>query len=147
MGQNIKDFQHWILQNLYLFCKAFGKSNVVLNTKTWRSILINRFALPYNWRPSYSRLLIILPKGSRIFYNPPDRFYLDKGLRAINGKTPGHYFENAGFNDMAQYNIARFSFHVKQGWNPKIDAENGTNLLHVIKGLKIGLNDAAQGVL
>jgi len=147
MSQSLYDWQYWILLNLQALGKRFGRSNVALNGKTWGSIAIYRFPLPSNWYQSYSRLLLVLPKGPQIFYRAPDKFYLDMGLRARNGKVPGHYFEHAGFNDMQKYNIARFSFHVNKGWNPSRGFKKGTNVLHVIDGLQIGLRKAADEVL
>jgi len=144
MVNKYQNWQYWILQNLQLLSRIYGKNNVVLNGKTWQSILIYKYRLPSNWKQNTSRLLIVLPKKSKIFYAPPDRFYLDCNLRTITGKRPGHYFERDSFNDMGKLNMARFSFHLKKGWKPKINCQQGTNLLHVIDGLYKGMDLGAR---
>ncbi len=77
MPNQYSDWQEWILQNLFFLSKRYGKDNVVLNGKTWRSILILYYKLPPSWKQTTTRLLIVLPEKSKIFYNPPDRFYID----------------------------------------------------------------------
>jgi len=144
MVNKYQNWQYWILQNLQLLSRIYGKNNVVLNGKTWQSIVISYFKLPPTWRQKSSRLLIVLPVKSKIFYTPPDRFYLDCKLRTITGKIPGHYFERDSFNDLEKHNMARFSFHLKKGWNPKANCQEGTNLLHVIDGLYKGMDLGAR---
>jgi len=147
MSKNYQDWQSWILQNLLYLTRLYGKNNVLLDTKTWQSILIRHYYLPPTWKQDTSPLLIVLPEKAQIFYSAPDRFYLKKGLRAINGKKPGHYYENKGFNDLHNLDYARFSFHLEKGWDPKIDCKCGTNLIHVIGGLYKGLDLAAREVM
>ncbi|MCK5127311.1 MAG: hypothetical protein KAR42_13735 [candidate division Zixibacteria bacterium] len=147
MFNKYTDWQNWILQNLQLLTKMYGKNNVVLNGKNWQSILIINYPLPSSWKQRATMLLIILPKKSHVFYTAPDRFYIDKGLKTITGKTPGHYFEDDDFNDMSKNNMARFSFHLKTGWKPKIHCNAGTNLSHVIYGLGKGMDKAAREVM
>ena len=144
MLNQYKDWQYWILQNLQLLYKIYGQDNVVLTGDNWQSMSIRHFVLPDNWGQETTRLLIILPAKSKIFYTPPDRFYLEKGLRTITGETPRHYFESKGFNDMSKQNLDRFSFHLKRGWDPKINCQDGTNLLHIIDGLYKGLDLGAR---
>ena len=144
MRNKYSDWQHWIIQNLQLLARRYGKDRVMLNGKTWRSILILYYRLPQTWRRRTSRLLIVLPSESKIFYTPPDRFYMDLGLRTVNGQVPAHYFEGKGYNDMAKHEMARFSFHLNKGWNPKVQCQDGTNLLHIIDGLYKGLDSAAR---
>ena len=144
MASNMSDWQQWILENLADLSKRYGKDGVVLNGKTWRSILIFYYALPPGWNRKTSRLLIVLPKQSDIFYAPPDRFYLDKGLRAIDGKTPPHYFEDVGFNDLAKQGLARFSFHLNKGWHPSRQCSSGTTLIDAITALYHGLESAIR---
>lgn len=146
MRKTYKDWQIWLLDNMILLGKIYGKDNVFLNNKDWQSILIRSYSLPNNWQPFSSRLLIVLPKGSQIFYKPPDRFYLNKGLRTITGKVPGHYFELNGFNDLSRKKFARFSFHLRSGWKPAMKCKDGTNLTHVLHGLQKGMKKAAMEV-
>ena len=144
MTRNFTEWQNWILQNLQLLSKRYGKNNVILNAKDWQSIYILNFVLPKNWQKTTTPLLMILPEKSKIFYTPPDRFYFSKGLKTINGKRPKHYFEDDFFNDMSERNLARFSFHLKKGWNPRANCLKGTNLLQVIDGLYKGMEFGAQ---
>ena len=147
MKQKLDQVQYWILSNITLLRKRFGASNVIYNPNSLQNILIKEFPLPNNWQQHHTRLLIVLPKGMKVFYTSPDRFYLDKGLRARNGKVPTHYFEHSGFNDLIKQKVARFSFHIETGWRPAIYCPNGSNLLHVLEGLKRGMYSAAQEVL
>ena len=144
MQVKYKDWQYWLLQNLQLLAKVYGQKGVMLDSGNWQSILISKYWLPSTWRQASSRLLIILPQKSQIFYTPPDRFYLDLGLRALTGEKPAHYFERGSFNDMARRGMARFSFHLKKGWQPKINCQEGTNLLHVLEGLYKGMDSGAR---
>jgi hypothetical protein len=144
MNDNLTDWQYWILQNLHLLSKIYGKEGVVLNAKTWRSILIFFYQLPDSWEQKSSRLLIVLPSKAQIFYAHPDRFYLDMGLRTATGQKPHHYFENESFNDMAGQGLARFSFHLKKNWKPKVDCLQGTTLVDVIEAFYKGLDLAAR---
>ena len=123
------------------------RNNVILNIQTWQSLVIKKFPLPENWKQYNSTLMIILPERSQLFYSPPDRFYLDWGLKAINGLTPEHYFENHSFNDFSKHRIARFSFHVQSGWVPAMNCTKGSNLLHVLDGLYKGMYTGAKEVL
>jgi len=85
-----------------------------------------------------------LPEKSQVLYTPPERFYLEKGLKTIKGDRPSHYFESHGFNDMASYDLARFSFHLKQGWKPSLQCQEGTNLVDVIEAFYMALDSAAR---
>ena len=145
MAQQYADWQYWVLQNVKLLSQAFGQNRIVLNGRNWQSILIFGYLLPDTWKQQKSRLLIVLPPKSQIFYKPPERFYMDWGLRLINGKRPPHYFENDSFNDKKNQKMARFSFHVKENnWNPRINCLDGTNLHQVIQGFYKGLISAAK---
>ena len=106
MRNNYTDWQYWILQNVQLLSRIYGRDGVVLDAKTWRSILIFYYSLPPNWGETSSRLLIVLPEKSKVFYTPPDRFYMDSGLRTVTGQVPAHYYEGRGFNDMAKQGMA-----------------------------------------
>lgn len=140
----LSDAQKWLLENANLLSQRFGGDRVVIDGTHWQFILIHNYPLPANWKQSRSRLLIRFPKISRIFTIPPDHFYLDTGLRTVRGTKPAHYFESEEFNDLSKYGLARFSFHIKKGWNPAIPCTMGTNLLHVLDMLNEGMYEAAE---
>jgi hypothetical protein len=144
MTQRCQQWQQWILHNLTDLSRIYGRNDVVLDAKTWRSILIVSYRLPTNWTPSRSRLLVVLPQGPQIFYSPPNRFYLDKGLRLISGRIPEHYFERGNYNDMSNRGMARFSFHLERGWHPRPEYYGGTTLKDVLRALNRGLSLAAE---
>lgn len=144
MNCKYTQWQYWILQNLKTLSKIYGRRTVVLDAQTWQSLLILNYSLPSNWKQTHSRLLIVLPQGPQVFYNPPERFYLDKGLRTCNGKTPAHYFEDKGYNDMSDRGMARFSFHLKEGWQPKAKYTGGTTILELLGVFHRGLSSAAE---
>ncbi len=147
MHDTYSDWQYWILQNIQLLSKRYGKDGVVLDGKTWRSILIFYYCLPESWKPRSSRLLIVLPPKSQIFHAPPDRFYMDRSLRTVTGQMPAHYYEEGGFNDLTKQGMARFSFHLKKGWQPKREHLKGTTLIDVIDAFYLALDMAAMEVM
>ncbi|MBI4057770.1 hypothetical protein HY405_00390 [Candidatus Microgenomates bacterium] len=143
-SNHLAEWQYWIIQNIHILSKVYGRNGAILDAKNWQFILIPRFFLPRSWLQSHSRLIIVLPKGPQIFYAPPERFYLDRGLKTTSGEKPTHYFEGSGFNDMSSQNLARFSFHLQKGWNPKLPCTLGTTLIDVLDGLFLGLDAAAK---
>ncbi len=147
MYQPQTDWECWIVYNLQLLSKRFGRRQVTLDAKTRRSLLIMNYPLPRTWRQRRSRLLIVLPKKGKIFHSAPDRFYLDRGLRTVSGKKPAHYFENRGFNDLSDKGLARFSFHMVKGWHPNRACRGGTTLLDLLAAFDRGLDSAAREVM
>lgn len=136
--------QHWLLGNAELLSRVFEGDRVFIDTQKYRYIIIEGFPLPTNWLQSSSRLLMKFPKPSQIFTFPPDHFYLNKGLKNINGQFLGHYFEGKGFNDLSKKGYARFSLHIEDGWHPTLDYRRGTNLIDVLDMLHDGMYRAAQ---
>lgn len=147
MERGYSERDYWVIGNLYLLAKRYGKEGVVLDAKEVRSLMIFYFNLPETWQPRTSRLLIVLPSGPSLFHSAPDRFYLDKGLKTITGKEPAHYFEGNGFNDMSRQGLARFSFHITKNWFPKVAIDDGTTLIDVIDRLYQGMDIAAKEVM
>lgn len=138
------DAQNWLLENGNLLSQKFGGDKVIIDGSHWSFILIHGYPLPVNWKQSRSRLLIRFLDISRIFSIPPNNFYLDSGLRTLNGTVPTHYFEGEGYNDLSQYGLARFSLHIKKGWKPTIPCTMGVNLLDVLEMLDKGMYEAAE---
>lgn len=141
------EWQYWMLQNVQLLSSRYGTDGVVLDGQTWHAILIFYYGLPRSWKQRTTRLLIVMPAGSQIFHTPPNRFYIDRGLRTVTGQKPSHYFEDHHFNDMANQDVARFSFHLIEGWNPKVQCNQGTTLLDVIDALYLAMDMAAKEVM
>jgi hypothetical protein len=135
---------NWLLYNGGLLSSIFGPHNIIIDDIGWSWVQIENFYLPRNWSRFQTRLLIVLPEGTRLFLGPPDRFYLDPGLTTIDGKIPPHYYENETFNDLRLQGWARYSFHIEGGWKPMMDG-SGTTLVHALDGLYDMMQEAAEG--
>lgn len=136
--------QQWLLENADLLSQIFGSDRIVIDGSSWQYLLIYDYPLPSNWQQQNSRLLICFPDISKIFNFPPDHFYLDLGLRIVIGKTPKHYFEKGGFNDLRKQGFARFSFHIEKGWRPTLPCRQGTTLVDVLDMLHKAMYQAAE---
>ncbi|RKX28597.1 MAG: hypothetical protein DRP46_08410 [Candidatus Zixiibacteriota bacterium] len=137
-------FSLWLINNSFLLAEIFGAKNILLDDINWQSIVIKNFELPPYWRQLYSRLKIVFPTRGRGLVIPPDKFYLDLGLRTVRGKIPEHYFERDYFNDLYSKGWARYSFHIKNGWKPSMIVREGTNLVNVLDMLHDAMFKAAR---
>jgi hypothetical protein len=136
-------FQTWLVLNAALLSKVFGTNNVLIDDNKWRCLQIMNFTLPINWNRCISKLLIEFPSRNNSIL-PPDRFYIERGLKTTNGHVPEHYFENDYFNDKASEGWARFSFHIEGNWQPSLDMRHGTTMIKVLDSLYNGMYKAAQ---
>lgn len=134
--------QLWILENCKLLGKVFGERYIYLNDD-FEYLKIYYFHLPDSWTPNRSTLLIKLPKGENIFSVPPDRFYLQQGLR-VHSRFPKHYFECDAYNDKYIEGWARYSFHITKGWKPNVICEHGMNLIGILDALYSRMEEAAK---
>lgn len=141
---NNHDSMNWLMWNRAMLARLFGESNVTLDLPSGRYMHIQQYPLPANWRQLHTPLLIVFDNPASIFVKPPDRFYISRGLKNIGGKTPTHYFEGPGFNDMSKQNWARYSFHVKRNWRPSRIATNGSNLVLLLDALHKSMIQAAD---
>lgn len=140
-------FQYWLMSQLAELSAVFGPDYVLFNENYWGQIQILFYPLPANWWPQFSQLMIVFPAETQAWITPPDRFYLQKGLRTTSGRTPTHYYEDGGpasFNDLSDFNWARYSFHVKGSWSPRLNDDSGSNLVELLDSLDDALYAAAQ---
>ncbi len=121
----------WYHENIELVQRVFSDKFIKYDKSTYTWVFIKDFNLPKGWRPSYSNLLIRMPGLDSGFETAPYGFYVDKRLRTTSGRTPEHYFESDGVNDLEDKNYAYLSIHIKT-WNPRRDVISGDNLLTVI---------------
>jgi len=134
----------WLLWNLAMLERLFGEGNVTFDVPGERFIYIQQYPLPSNWRQIHTPLMIVFDNPANIFVTPPDRFYIAKGLRNINGETPTHYFEGPGFNDLSEQAWARYSFHIQGNWRPSLVAANGSNLILLLDALHKSMTQAGN---
>lgn len=140
------EYAEWWFYNLLLLAKLFGEHNLFVDDECQHLVIIENYPLPPNWRPSTSRLRIDLPPLDQLVYRQPDRFYLNKGLRLANGRSPAHYFEGTGFNDISTEGWARYSFHVNySSWHPLPYPPYGTTFVEVLDALDSSLTEVAEG--
>lgn len=89
-------------------------------------LYLPEFRLPTGWRQDSSPIIVTVTD-----YYPtvmPDGFYLSDGLRDINGRTPGHYFETrSAHNPLTHKGWAWFCVH-PTGWKSTIDIRDGDSL-------------------
>jgi len=136
--------QQWLMENAQLLSDVFGDRQVVLDGSAWSFLIIHGFPLPENWRQTDSDLLIRIPDIATVFSVFPNHFYLPKGLTTIKGTKPAHYFESADYNDLKESGWARFSFHIKSGWQPALPCSEGTTFLDLLEKLHQGMYQAAE---
>lgn len=139
-----KERADWLLWNLRLLQRLFGERNVMMELPEKRYIYIQQFPLPSNWKQLHTPLMIVFDNPANIFVTPPDRFYIAKGLRNINGETPTHYFAGPGFNDLSKEGWARYSFHIKGKWKPSPIAANGSSLVLLLDALHKSMTQAGN---
>jgi hypothetical protein len=91
-------------------------------------VLIHNFGLPYGY--NYDRTdILIYPLSPLYPQEPPDWFYMDRGLRRCDGKPP-HYFEDAMGRAPTLEHWAAGCLHIKT-WYPTNDPLTGHSLLTV----------------
>jgi hypothetical protein len=94
-----------------------------------------QFPLPERrWNKRFSELLLAIPEAYPEL--PPSQFYLDRDLRDVHGRRPGHFFAE---NDLSDKGWGWFCFYLDQGWSPSRRIEEGDNLTTVIERIQIGL--------
>ncbi len=94
-------------------------------------ILINRFDMPPGFNRDTSRMLIDLPLNFPEV--PPNRFYIDQGVRLTDGSKPRHYFEKDYVSkELRGMGFAWYCVHIKK-WKPNFnDMFAGSTLLKAI---------------
>jgi hypothetical protein len=104
---------------------------------------IPNFSLPAGWSQSSSNLLIMVPAGYPMV--PPDKFFIERGLRDARGRSVGHYFEEqGGYNPYAGRGWAWFCYHIRSGaWRSTARPLDGDSLLTYANVIY----QALQGVL
>jgi len=96
-------------------------------------LAIKNFLLNSNFNLTSTTLLIKIPP--KYPFTPPEHFYLKKGL-LYKGKSPTHYFQNAGFNDLSEEGWSKFCLHVKS-WKPSKDIISGDSLITFLELIQI----------
>lgn len=140
----LSKYIQWFNENILLLENLFGSDRIDWDISDYQWITIEDYPLPPNWRPTNSKFLMRLPLIKHIFTIPPDHFYLETGLRNINGIKPNHYIEKGDFNDLEIHGIARYSFHIRHGWRPTLPCRQGTNLIDVLDQLHESMTNAAK---
>ena len=122
----------WHFRNIQLG-KCFFPSLKHAPDFSW--IMIPNFPLSSIWNKRSTPLLIIQPGlNGDIFNCCPDNFFCDKGLRYANGDCDSHILESSCWNNYAEKNWARISWHINH-WKPSRDVISGHNLLSILEGL------------
>jgi hypothetical protein len=119
--------------------------DAVFDTQLCRWFKIHHFPLPPNWHQTETQLLVILPGlNGDIYLQPPNEFYVNKGLRTINGLKPEHVFEEpCDYNRRARNGWARYSWHFND-WRPSPDVVSGDNLVYMLEILYLSLGVLAE---
>lgn len=106
---------------------------VLFDEKNLNYISIKNFPLNHNFNFDSTTLLLKIPV--QYPFTPPEHFYLKKGLR-YKGKSPEHYFQNAGFNDLSDLGWSKFCLHTKS-WKPTSDIISGDSLITFLELIKL----------
>ncbi len=137
----------WFLENNWMLERLFGAERITFEWPEVKYLQISQYPLPTNWMQLHTSLLMVFDNPANIFVHPPDRFYLNRGLRTVHGEIPTHYFEGEGYNDLSNLNWARYSFHIQDNWHPERDVESGSTLLDVLDALHISLTQAGDCIV
>jgi len=133
-----EDHISWYEKNLQILLRYPDLKRFKFYMGEKPSLVFFNFTLPGNFRQLTTKLMIVFPSGQKIFYQQPDRFYLNMGLLLREGNKPGHIFMPAGFNDLQHKGWARFSLHLNR-WCPTIDVVSGTNIHDILEAIYNGL--------
>jgi hypothetical protein len=90
---------------------------------------------PLNSQFNFSSTTLLLKIPVQYPYTPPEHFYLKKGL-LYNGKSPVHYFQSAGFNDLSDLGWSKYCLHTKS-WKPTSDILSGDSLITFLELIKL----------
>lgn len=134
-----KNTENWYKLNMAGLTGYFDPNQISLYTGPVTAIIVEGFELPQNFQQTHTNLMLMLPDGDSIFWVTPDRFYLNQGLRLIDGSIPEHYFEDGGFNDLSDEGWARYSFHLHE-WRPNQDVVSGTTIYDILEAIYTGLS-------
>jgi len=99
-------------------------------------LMIPDFPLPGHWNRPQTKLLFLIPPSYP--HTPPDNFYVETGLRLVNGNKPSNYNEGAGVPVGGSWGC--FSWHAEK-WQPSSSSSEGDNFLSFIKSVNIRLRE------
>lgn len=104
-------------------------------------ILIPDYPLPGGiYNRSTTRVLAILPPTYPL--TPPDNFYVDAGLRLVDGSMPGSYSEGASVPIQGNWGV--FSWHMdNNGWLAGVTSQSGDNLTTFLRSVGSRLREGA----
>ncbi len=130
------------------YVQGFDSKAVRLQTEI--TIISNRFPVlfdennlnyisiknfPLNSQFNFRKTTLLLKIPSQYPFTPPEHFYLKKGL-LYKGKSPEHYFQDAGFNDLSKLGWSKFCLHTKS-WKPTTDILSGDSLITFLELIKL----------
>lgn len=134
----------WIDRCVMMIAQRFGNNRVTYDRSSYEWFMVYGFPLSRWWLQRSTSLFVVLPPVGNIATYPPDRFYVNQGLRTVSGLLVEHYYEEgAGFNDRARDGWARLSLHI-ESWYPSADVVSGHNLLHLLDIVYCKLDKLAQ---
>ncbi len=101
-------------------------------------VIIHSVPLAGGWTRTETDVLLVLPGAYP--ETAPDNFYVPAGLRLQGGGLPGSMTPGS-FSYQGQ-SWDTFSWHIDNGWAPKSDAKEGSNLLAVMREVERRLSEA-----
>jgi len=122
---------NWYAANIAMLQRIFG--TVAYDDQCFTWVRIQNFILPpvYN---QYSTSLLIRTPGYNLENHQGYQFYLNKVLRRTDGVSWTHYFDDHNYNDLADRNYARLSYHLRS-FRPTMDLVSGDNLVDICQGV------------
>lgn len=121
----------WIMANILLLRDEFGRVDC---DTTFDWILIHRFPLPAGrFNKATTAVFLRLPGE---YLNNPDgfEFYIDKDIKAVDGRPMDHIFADCGYNDLFRKGYAKCSFHIQTFRADPVTGE-GMDLMDVMRSL------------
>ena len=100
-------------------------------------VMIPDFPLPDGYNRKATKFLFLVPNTYSL--TAPDCFYVEIGLRLVNGNMPSNYNEQQAVPVGGSWGY--FSWH-PEIWQPADEILNGDNLLTFIRVVNIRLREA-----
>lgn len=101
-------------------------------------VVVRGVPLGSGWNRTETDVLLLFPGAYP--ETAPDNFYVPAGLRLKGGGQPGAMTPGQFGHQGQTWDV--FSWHIENGWSPKADLNEGSNLLGVMREIERRLSEA-----
>lgn len=128
-----------IFAEVFLLRKLYQK--VDYDGENFRWVYIPYFELPEGFNEQVGELLIELP--SNYPFSPPKNFFLDKGIKTLEGYSIDHYYPQASMSKYHEQGWAWFCIHI-ESWKVVNDIMQSDNLLTCVDLVYTALSEILE---